>query len=366
MKVIPASYEFKEDGDVLKTIEERGKICYKSESSITPESSVGFTKKIVKDGHNSVAEMAVISFVIVRPLDDNTGSSDKFDNAVEKFYHRQHKFLVFDRTHLVISEQERNVIIISGSVRSFRETIKRDGILDCQIIKTIVSTWMKDENSGFYGNLLIGDILTSLGDNFVSEDTKFISLMVRNDEIERVPENNMNFISENNGCIHLTDHLFKRHKAVCVKFIANRAMTHEMVRMRMTSLLQESQRYCRYSEDKFGNEVTFIAPHAFWTEGSPEWIAWEEAMMHMEDTYLNLLSVYKSSPQAARTVLPNSCKTELLVYCFMTEWSHILAMRTTNACEPSMLELMIPLQQDFVTKWPGLGFDKPTRSICGE
>ena len=142
----------------------------------------------------------------------------------------------------------------------------------------------------------------------------------------------------------LSPELLVKHRHLAVKFIINRAVTHEIVRHRPCSFLQESQRYCRYSDNKFGGEVTFIKP-MFYTEGTPEYDMWKKAMEDTEQIYLKLLET--SSPQAARTVLPNSCKTELIVYANLVEWKHIFKLRTTKAAEPSMREVMIPLQEDF-------------------
>ncbi len=142
-----------------------------------------------------------------------------------------------------------------------------------------------------------------------------------------------------------------KHRHIAVKFIVNRAVTHEIVRHRPCSFLQESQRYCRYSDDKFGSEVTFIKP-MFYDEDSPEYEIWRRAMLDTEQMYLQLLAT--STPQAARTVLPNSCKTELIVYANLDEWRHIFKLRTTKAAEPSMREVMIPLQQDFKQRFPSI------------
>lgn len=140
-----------------------------------------------------------------------------------------------------------------------------------------------------------------------------------------------------------------KHRHLAVKFIVNRAVTHELVRHRPCTFLQESQRYCRYSADKFGNEVTFIKP-VFFVEGSNEYGVWKRSMEAMEAQYFRLLAT--SSPQAARTVLPNSCKTEIIVYANLLEWRHILALRTSPAAEPSMREVMIPLAQELQNRYP--------------
>ena len=120
----------------------------------------------------------------------------------------------------------------------------------------------------------------------------------------------------------LTPELRLKHRHIGVKFIINRAVTHEIVRHRPCSFLQESQRYCRYAEDKFGNQVTFIKP-MFYDEASAEFELWRKAMAETEKIYLQLLET--STPQAARTVLPNSCKTEMIVYANLLEWKHIFS-----------------------------------------
>ena len=145
--------------------------------------------------------------------------------------------------------------------------------------------------------------------------------------------------------------LLLRHRYIGVKFVVNRAVTHEIVRHRPCSFLQESQRYCRYSQDKFDNQVTFIKP-MFYIEGTEEYKLWTQAMAETEKIYLRLLET--STPQAARTVLPNSCKTEIIVYCNLEEWRHIFRLRTTKAAEPSMREIMVPLAMELNKRYPVL------------
>ncbi len=117
--------------------------------------------------------------------------------------------------------------------------------------------------------------------------------------------------------------------------------------------MQESQRYCRYGADKFGNQVTFVKP-CFYDEGTEEYVIWQQAMEDTEKLYLKLLET--SSPQAARTVLPNSCKTELIVYASLIQWLHMFKLRCARGADPSMREVMIPLLADFKAEF-GLAFD---------
>lgn len=111
---------------------------------------------------------------------------------------------------------------------------------------------------------------------------------------------------------------------------------------------------CRYSNDKFGNEVTFIAPTAFFKEclnindPDEEINIWMESCKQSEEAYFKLLKT--SSPQAARTVLPNSCKTEIIIFATIEEWRHIFSLRTSAAAEPSMREVMCPLAEEFFSE----------------
>jgi len=138
------------------------------------------------------------------------------------------------------------------------------------------------------------------------------------------------------------------HLMVAVKFICNRAVSHELVRHRPVTIIQESQRYCRYSNDKFGNEVTFIRPDVFFGP-TVSYDIWEDSCERAEKDYLRLLGI-GNSPQAARTVLPNSCKTEVIMFCTINEWCHIGRLRTSPEAEPSMRQLTIPLFEEFFSE----------------
>lgn len=141
-----------------------------------------------------------------------------------------------------------------------------------------------------------------------------------------------------------------RHRCTAVKFVVNRATSHELVRHRPIAILQESQRYCAYIQDKFGKEITFIRPTPFFgNETDYDYHAWRESCDFAEMQYFKLINDGKS-PQAARLVLPNSCKTELIIYTDTEEWKHILKLRTSPAADPSMREVMIPLEKEMKDK----------------
>lgn len=156
-------------------------------------------------------------------------------------------------------------------------------------------------------------------------------------------------------------------RRIAVKFICDRGVSHEFVRHRVFSFAQESTRYCNYSKDKFGNELTFIIP--CWIDSIKDsdiysydthidlWQKSEDAntsnflqsIVWSEKNYLTLLhNGWK--PQQARAVLPNALKTELVMTGFVSGWEHFFDLRalgTTGAPHPQAKELAEPLMKEF-------------------
>ena len=140
------------------------------------------------------------------------------------------------------------------------------------------------------------------------------------------------------------------HFNITVKLIVDRGVTHELVRHRLASYSQESTRYCNYS-----GGVTFVIPP--WVDFQPGECSgnrftiypddgWIQAMADAERHYLWLLAK-GWTPQQARSVLPNSLKTEIVVTANLREWRHILRLRTSKVAHPQMREIMIPLLSNF-------------------
>lgn len=138
------------------------------------------------------------------------------------------------------------------------------------------------------------------------------------------------------------------HSSLSVKFIVDRGVSHELVRHRIASFAQESTRYCNYSKDKFDNGVTFIKPFFFDDTEYQRWIA---AMADAESAYLDLLNS-GATPQEARSVLPNSTKTEITITANYREWRNFFRLRTTKAAHPQMREVTIPLLKELKEKLP--------------
>lgn len=127
------------------------------------------------------------------------------------------------------------------------------------------------------------------------------------------------------------------HFSFSVKFTCDRGVSHEIVRHRVASYCQESTRYCNYSNDKFGSEITVIKP-LYLEPGTLGYDAWFMACQTSEGAYFDLLD-WGCSPQEARAVLPNSLKTEIIMTANLREYRHFFKLRCAKAAHPQMREV---------------------------
>ena len=146
------------------------------------------------------------------------------------------------------------------------------------------------------------------------------------------------------------------HEKVTVLFVVDRGVSHEIVRHRIASYSQESTRYCNYSQDKFGREITLIEP--YFLKDRPSYSLWNQACQTAEECYIKMLDE-GCSPQEARSVLPNSLKTELAATFNMREWRHFFLLRCAAPAHPQMRQVAIPLLHLFQEKFPVLFNDIP-------
>lgn len=144
------------------------------------------------------------------------------------------------------------------------------------------------------------------------------------------------------------------HASITVRFIVDRGVSHELVRHRHCSFSQESTRYCNYGKGKFGGEVTFIDIRGGFPEiDEIEYMQWEAGMQTAEQCYLAMLA-HGASAQLARSILPNSTKTEVVMTTNPRDWRHIFHLRCDRAAHPQMREVMLPLWKEFAGRWPVL------------
>ena len=154
-------------------------------------------------------------------------------------------------------------------------------------------------------------------------------------------------------------------KRISVRWTCDRGVSHEFVRHRVFSFAQESTRYCNYSKDKFGNELTFIIPtwltlpESNYTYCDGDWVDINKQVIQISEdeenvhSFLNTLdcSEYQYTmlinagwkPQQARQILPNALKTELVMTGFESDWKHFFELRCDTAAHPDARKLALEL-----------------------
>jgi len=150
------------------------------------------------------------------------------------------------------------------------------------------------------------------------------------------------------------DELAECHEAddyLTVRFICDRGVSHELVRSRVVSPSQESTRYCNYS-----SEMTFIKPCFDWAESIPVGIYDADDLQGAEDIFpaacdwlaqmddsairYKRMTEVGCSPQEARSLLPNSLKTEIIMTATFSQWEDVLKLRLSKAAHPQMRQIM--------------------------
>lgn len=294
MKLIKQSFEILEQKDftlvgIKKLIERCGRVCYKSEDKITEDSAKPFVDRMIKSGHGAVLEHGTVYLQFFW-----SGAVCQHCNQTAP-----HKLLdkYADNKYSVVN-YHGNDIYVTTNMRVLVE-----------------NGWLDDLQ-------------------YICEPTEY------------------------------------HERRVTVHFVCDRGVSHEFVRHRVMSFAQESTRYCNYSKDKFGNELTFIKPcwldiptgqYVYWdgdwcdinkmkiqlSEGEHKDIDAFLWTLNSAEAHYTLLINSGWKPQEARTVLPNSLKTELIMTGFMSDWEHFFELRCGSAAHPQARELAIPLQEKF-------------------
>jgi thymidylate synthase (FAD) len=147
------------------------------------------------------------------------------------------------------------------------------------------------------------------------------------------------------------------HAVASFRIVCDRGVSHELVRHRIASYSQESTRYCNYAKDRHGNEISVIEPPGLST---PEHLVWSKAMEAAETAYFQLIGA-KVAPQIARSVLPNSLKTEIVMTTNFRSWLNFIKLRTAAAAHPQIREIALQIQSILQANCPEI-FGNPPQS----
>lgn len=147
------------------------------------------------------------------------------------------------------------------------------------------------------------------------------------------------------------------HESISVRVVCDRGVSHEIVRHRIASYSQESTRYCNYTRDKFGSQLVCIdiATGFRYNLEDPadrkKYDIWTKAMEAAEGFYFQLIEA-GARPEEARSVLPNSLKTEIVMTMNLREWRHFLRLRSSKRAHPQIAEIASALLEEFSAQYP--------------
>ena len=287
MKLVQSNAELIQETNPYKLVELVGRTCYKSEDKITDDSYIKFVQNLIARKHYAMLEHGRVTFV-VRDLDP----------------------------YLLVG--------VPGI------HIARDsGYMDCKAYVISVSlshlynekwAWLRPwfdvmrkitEDVYLYGN----SSCYSFGN---------MTLIACNDSESYVDE-----------VVLSAPHEFKYRT---IKFVCDRGVSHELVRHRCAAA-QSSTRYCNYSKDKFGSEITFVEPsdYEFWSDEDKQ--HFDKFLKCCEDEYMYMVEEGAFTPQQARAVLPNALQTEVILTMDLNQWEHFFNLRLfgeTGAPHPDM------------------------------
>jgi thymidylate synthase (FAD) len=191
------------------------------------------------------------------------------------------------------------------------------------------------------------EILSDIDDDKILRDIELAARTCYKSEDKISEDSHKKLVAK---LIELNHSAMLEHAILRVKFITNRGVTHELVRHRLASYAQESTRYCNYSTNKFGNEISVIKP--VWIDEKPQLKEiWLKAMENAEKSYLEMIK-NGAVAQEARELLPIDTKTEIVVTTNIREWRHIFSLRCSSGAHPQIRVLMIGLRDELQKKIP--------------
>ena len=317
MKIIEPSTEELFNPNPQKHIEFIARTCYKSEDKITEDSNKAMCKNLYKNKHWAMLEHFIFIYKINKTINFKSNfvevlSAEKYIDVTEQ--------IIINERRTILSFNARSLLDLIIKYKD-HEQILNDLIM---LIEKIVYDYDCDE--------IFGNRFKKVDhDNFIKIDDVTILTPIEQ------------FI----------------HGWHSIKFVCDRGISHEIVRHRVASFAQESTRYCNYSKDKYGKEITVIKPF-YLKDGSDNpnnemvaWGVWKRAIENSEKSYFEMLDL-GCTAQEARAVLPNSLKTELIMTAKNYEWNHFFELRADKPAHPQMKELAIPLLIDFTNRFPEL------------
>ena len=306
MKIVQPSFvieEPREERGGMAMIEMAARTCYKSESGIREGSSERMVRMLIQHQHFAMLEHGSMIFFL-----DDKKKLENLEDALRMIARVTGHHIRLNMTC------ENGRPIVSGNMRAWRELMES---------QTITKYYFSPHIDSAYLQWLVLD---------ESDDKSAVELL---------------------GASLLTPLEQRVHRRQTVRFIIDRGVSHEFVRHRVMSFAMESTRYCNYSHGKFDGEITVIEP-CFLEKDTDGYMIWETQCRSAEWAYFRMLD-YGLQPQEARSVLPHSIKTELVMTGTLGEWDHFFDLRArqkTGPAHPQAVEVAVPLMEEMKRRFP--------------
>lgn len=310
MKIIKAGFDLWQRDDQrggIAMIERAGRVCYKTEEYITPESADTFVKNLIRRGHLAMLEHGDYIFAIE--------DYHIYNNIAEGLQMLRDKF---GKAPKLAMTNLDNRPIISGNVRAWRELVA------------------SGSGAAYYFTGQLDPIFT---DGLIPDAER-----IDDPRIRRIHASDL---------VGRTEQLTHNRQTVC--FTTDRGVSHEYVRHRNFSFAMESTRYCNYSQGRFGKELTVIEP-CYLVPHTEPYDLWKRSCMTAETEYFTMLNLGLQA-QEARAVLPHSVKTDLIMTGTLGDWNHFFDLRArqvTGPAHPQAVELAEPLMLEMANRFPGV------------
>ena len=325
MKIIDPSVSFVNppaEVNPFKLIEITGRTCYKSEDRMTPESSIKFVRGIISRGHEAVLEQANFIFL----MNEKTYLNVQSKLNMLEIYNDYRHFFKFT----CVPDKYGRRYVMSGNLRAWRDLFRQNFMIPFYMEKFI----------------------TDYPDLFPEWQDHRCFTVPTYKEVDPVLRNADRYCFEQIRVEELKPGVeFSTHFRQAVRFVCDRGISHELVRHREASFCQESTRYCNYSKEGFGHELTVIRPN-FFEEGNIPYRMWKNICEKTESCYIGMTDALRYPPQMARDVLTNSLKTEVIMTMNFNGWKRFLKLRTGAGAHPQMIQVAEMLQTMFIDKFP--------------
>lgn len=280
---------------MYKQIELAGRTCYKSEDKITEDSAKAFVDRMIKSGHGAMLEHGTVYLSLGR--------------------------CPIKPIELCETPEEE---LTAEQLTELREYLQHS------------SAWNFYDKNKYSKVIVIGV-------------SKFVTT-------------NLRVLVENKRLADLkwfTEPTQFHEKRITVKWTCDRVTGESFLRHRVFSFARESTRYCNYSKDKFGNEITFVRPTwNYFLSANYNGIDYfdgdyfEHALRDAEKYYFKLLK-QGWKPQQARQVLPFAIHSPLVMTGFLSDWTHFFELRCAPSAHPDAQKLAKELLVKLHEMYPG-------------